>query len=107
MDQNEILEEVSREGRDAMRREDFWLKAATWTFGLWALMLPITAGLIVSRISEVVDSIRIQAIEHDEFHDSFITHREQTESRLARFEERQNNVLRRLDDLERVVKEKQ
>lgn len=81
---------MDEEQANFRRQEGFWLKAATWTFGLWALMLPITGKLVIDSIKEVADEQKAMTKE-------FILYREMNERRIAILEERQSVVIRRLD----------
>lgn len=80
------------------RQEGFWLKAATWTFGLWALMLPITGKLVIDSIKEVAEEQKTMARE-------FVLYREMNERRLAIIEERQSVVIQRLNSVDAHHKE--
>lgn len=84
---------MDQEERDFRQKEGFWLKAATWTFGLWALMLPITGKLVIDSIRDVADEQKNTTSE-------FIKYREIQEKRMTIVEERQNVIMRRLEQID-------
>lgn len=76
--------EDSRLFDQPMGRADFWQKVAAFTFGLWAIMLPLAAGLIISSVSR--------------FSDRFDAYILAMERRVTLLEERQSRVLKVLED---------
>ena len=71
----------------------FWMRVASITFGLWALVLPISAGIIVNRVDDI-------AIEQKRMADATVQWREIVERRLILLEERQADVRHRLREVE-------
>lgn len=67
----------------------FWMRVAAISFGLWSLVLPISAKLVTDRISEIAVSQRQQAAE-------VVAYRELMERRVLLLEERQADVRARL-----------
>ena len=70
MNQHDIKEEAApRNGRAD------WSRIAAWTFGLWALMIPLATSIIVSgqnKILAEVQSYRIEMLQKDSIQDSQI-----------------------------------
>ena len=70
MNQHEIEDEAApRNGRAD------WSRIAAWTFGLWALMIPLATSIIVSgqnKILAEVQSYRIETLQKDSAQDSQI-----------------------------------
>jgi hypothetical protein len=64
-----------------MDDHDFWYKVAAWTFGLWALAVPIGVALIRSAVTA---SMVIQEKFISDFHAYVLT----VERRMTRLEER-------------------
>ena len=60
---------------------DFWYKVAAWTFGLWALAVPIGVAIIRSAVTA---STLIQRQFISDFHVYVLT----VERRITRLEER-------------------
>lgn len=77
----------------ASAREDFWLRAATWTFGLWAILLPITGKMVVDKIDDIAESQQVYVEE-------FVKYRELMERRLTILEERQSSILRKVEKID-------
>jgi hypothetical protein len=68
----------------------WWLKAASLCFGLWSLMVPISAKVIVDRL-EVISTEQAEA---NQRLNTFIL---ANERRITLLEERQSYVLRVLE----------
>lgn len=75
------------------RQEGFWLKAASWTFGLWALMIPVTGKMVLDGQKDLV-------IEQKALMQEFIKYREMDERRMAIFEERQGVLIQKTQQIE-------
>lgn len=75
------------------RQEGFWLKAASWTFGLWALMIPVTGKMVLDGQKDLV-------IEQKALMQEFIKYREMDERRMAIFEERQGVIIQKINQIE-------
>lgn len=69
------------------------MKAATWTFGLWALLLPLSAGLIINKVDEMADSQSLIA-------EQFVAYREMMEKRVTILEERQIAIIKKLEQID-------
>lgn len=68
------------------------MKAATWTFGLWALLLPISAGIVITQINSIAASqVKIAA--------EFVAYREMMERRITILEERQLAIVRQQNEI--------
>lgn len=96
MDRKEVDEEVAV----TTQREKFWLKAATWTFGLWALMLPITAKLILDGQKDLASGQK-------ELADRFQAYRELDQTSMALLKDRQDAVIERQRTIMKELKELQ
>lgn len=66
-----------------LSKSEFWQKAAAFTFGLWAIMLPIAAGLVISSVGRFTDRF-----------DAYVL---AMEKRVTLLEERQARVLQILE----------
>lgn len=67
-----------------LSRAEFWQRAATLGFAAWAIMLPLAAGLVMNSLTK--------------FTDKFDTYVLAMERRITLLEERQNRVLKVLED---------
>jgi hypothetical protein len=78
------------------QREGFWLKAASWTFGLWALMIPITGKMILDGQKDIREAQTIMA-------DRFQAYREVDQTAMAILKDRQDTILLRQRELQNDV----
>ena len=67
-----------------MGRAEFWQKVASVTFGIWAIMLPLAAAMVIGSVSKFTDKF-----------DQYVL---VMEKRVTLLEERQSRVLRILED---------
>lgn len=74
-------------------RASFWMKAASWTFGLWAIGVPLTGALIV-------DAVKGVQREQHELNDKFVDWREQMEKKYAVVDERQGVLMKKMEMIE-------
>jgi hypothetical protein len=74
-------------------RAHFWMKVASWTFGLWAIGVPLTAAFIVDAVNTVKDEQRQLDKEFDDW-------TRKMESRHALIDERQSLLMRKMDMIE-------
>ena len=68
-------QEIEEEAAPRNSRAD-WSRIAAWTFGLWALMIPLATSIIVSgqnKILAEVQSYRIETLQKDSTQDSQIS----------------------------------
>ena len=80
------IKEAEEAKNAADTRSDFWMKAATAVFGVWAGVVAFGANHISSSIKDLTDNqIRARA----RFDDFLV----QNERRITQIEERQNKVL--------------
>ena len=75
----------------SQNRSDFWMKVAGITFGLWSLAIPFGVVLVRDAIREVVAS-------QEKFQYQFNNYVLTMERRVTLIEERQVNVIKRLDN---------
>ena len=68
----------------------FWQKAATWTFGIWAAMMPVTAVLVVNLMNDLAREQKNAAA-------AMVEYRQVMERRMLIVEERQNVVMRTVE----------
>lgn len=69
---------------EPLSRADFWQKVAAFTFGLWAIMLPVAAGLVIASVTRFADRF-----------DAYVL---AMERRVTLLEERQARVLKILEE---------
>ena len=83
------------------QREGFWLKAASWTFSLWALMIPITGKMILDGQKDIREAEVVLA-------DRFQAYREIDQTSMAVLKDRQDSILLRQralqDDVDAIQK---
>lgn len=75
------------------QEKHFWMKVATWTFGLWALMIPITGKMLIDGQRDLVNEQKALMVE-------FVKYREIDERRMAIFEERQTVIMKRIETID-------
>jgi hypothetical protein len=78
--------------------EGFWIKAAGWTFGLWALMLPLSAKMIIDSVSEEQRARQAMEVE-------FVKYREDVIRSMTSMAERQRIVLERLEKIDKRLEQ--
>ncbi|MEE4238230.1 MAG: hypothetical protein V2I51_16025 [Anderseniella sp.] len=71
------------------RRTHFWQALAAISFGLWSLMVPISAKWVVSSLSDMAEAQKFATMET-------ARRNEMMEGRMVRIEERQQFVLEEL-----------
>ena len=81
-------------GNGSRLSEGFWIKAAGWTFGLWALMLPLSAKMII-------DSVSNEQRAREQMEMEFVKYREDVIRSITSMSERQRMVLDRLDKIDK------
>ena len=67
-------QEIEDEAAPRNGRAD-WSRIAAWTFGAWAIMVPLAASIIVSgqnKILSEIQSYRIETLQKDSVQDSQI-----------------------------------
>ena len=74
----------------------FWMKVAGIAFGLWAIMLPITAYVIEDGIHDIGEAVKAEISANSAKHSEY-------DKELARLQAKDEEVLRRLDVLEAKV----
>ena len=66
--------EIEDEAAPHQRKTD-WTRIAAWTFGAWAIMVPLAASIIVSgqnKILSEIQSYRLESMAKDSSQDSTI-----------------------------------
>ena len=66
--------EIEEEAAPRERKTD-WTRIAAWTFGAWAIMVPLAASIIVSgqnKILSEIQSYRLESMVKDSSQDSTI-----------------------------------
>lgn len=79
-------------------RENFWLKAASWTFGLWTLMIPITGKMILNGQEK-------QQVSLDTLMVQFQAYREIDQTAMAVIKDRQDANIERVKQLATEVRD--
>jgi hypothetical protein len=78
-----------------------WPRIAAWCFGIWSLMLPLSAGVIVafqSRLEDNQDRLREQIVA---LRSEVIVQNSAHSDRITTISVRQQDVIRRLEAVER------
>jgi len=68
------LQQIEEEAAPRGRKTD-WTRIAAWTFGAWAVMVPLAASIIVSgqnKILSEIQSYRLESMQKDSAQDSTI-----------------------------------
>jgi len=74
-------------------QREFWNKAAAAAFGLWALMVPLAASWVRDAVVKATEESAM-------FRRDFSEYMRLSERRFTIIEERQNLVLKTLDDID-------
>ena len=77
----------------ALSERTFWSRAAAFSFGLWALALPLAANWMAGAVTKAIES-------NDKFRVEFSEYVRVAERRLIILEERQAAVLKLLSTLD-------
>ena len=88
MNQHDIEEEAA--GVSRASRAD-WSKIAAWTFGLWALMIPLATSIIVSGQNKILAEIqgyRVESLQKDSVQDTQIATIGANQAIVLRWKER-------------------
>ena len=86
------------EEQRARVHEGFWLKAASWTLGLWALMIPITGKMILDgqdRMQKAQEDLAMK----------FQAYREIDQTSMAVLKDRQDQNIERVKQLAAEVRD--
>lgn len=86
-----MLQRDDEEGNAARSR--FWQVVAGFSFGLWSLMVPISARWVVDSLQEMSTAQAAYAVEQTRRNEIF-------ETRLARYEERHTFILLQLSKIQ-------
>jgi hypothetical protein len=71
-------------------RAAFWMKIASWTFGLWAIGVPLTAAFITATVRDMQREQRA-------LQEKFIEFKEKEASQYAVLSERQGVLMRQVE----------
>jgi hypothetical protein len=87
--------EESTAVHEARVHENFWLKAASFCFGLWALMIPLGVKMILDRqadqqVTQIATAARLDALV-----EQFRAYRELDQTQMALVKDRQDAVIER------------
>jgi hypothetical protein len=74
-------------------RAAFWMKVASWTFGLWAVGVPLTGAFIADAVKTVQKEQHELQARYDEW-------TKEMEARHAIIEERQSVLMRKMEMIE-------
>lgn len=80
-----------------------WPRIAAWCFGIWSIMLPLSAGIVVSfqsRLEDNQDKIRDEIVGLRS--EVLLQNAAQTD-RITTISVRQQDVIRRLEQVERMT----
>ena len=83
---------------DKLSRAEFWQRIAAVSFGLWSLMLPIGIWLVSSSFDRAVKLNTEAVVEISLLRKNFESYVLSQERRMIIVEERQNRVLKLLED---------
>jgi len=83
-----------------LSKNEFWMRVAAWSFGLWSLMIPLGVYMLQGAFQQTtkanVDAAREIALFNQRFEQYVLV----MERRMILVEERQNVVLRAIADLQ-------
>jgi len=85
---------------EELQRSD-WPRIAAWCFGVWSIMLPLSAGVIVSfqsRLEDNQDRIKDQIVS---LRSEVLLQNAAQSDRITTISVRQQDVIRRLEEIER------
>ena len=77
-----------------------WSRIAAWVFGVWSLMLPLSAGIVAHYQSRIVASQETYRAEIMALRVEVMQQNSLQAEQIAGIIARQMEVMRRLDDLE-------
>ena len=85
------------------QKQSDWPRIAAWCFGIWSLMVPLSAAVIVnfqSRIEENQEKIREQITG---LRSEVLMNNAMQSDRITTISVRQQDVIRRLEQVERIT----
>jgi hypothetical protein len=78
-----------------------WPRIAAWCFGIWSLMLPLSAGVIVSFQSRLEDNQDRMREQITALRSEVMLQNSAQSDRITTISVRQQDVIRRLEAMER------
>lgn len=84
----------------SLSRAEFWQRVAGISFGVWSLMIPLGIWMLSSTFDRSNAASRDAAVEFVAFAKRFDGYVLAMERRVTIIEERQNRVLKTLDDMD-------
>ena len=81
-------------------RSEFWQRVAAVSFGLWSLMIPLGVWILSTTFDRALRQSAEQSADAAMFRKNFENYVLNMEKRMTIVEERQNGVLRALNDFD-------
>lgn len=86
--------------RESAARASDWPRIAAWVFGIWSLMVPLSAAIIVSAQNRAIDNQEKIRLELTALRAEVLQMNGLSASNIAAITTRQMDIMRRVDLLE-------